>query len=442
MFENFKNHIDKNFPFLIKSKLLIAISGGIDSVVLTHLLHQLNFDIQLAHCNFQLREKESDLDELFIKNLGTELSIPIFTTQFETIKYSKENKLSTQLAARKLRYDWFHELIKKHQFDYVLTAHHADDNLETFLINLSRGTGLDGLTGIPVIKGNIARPLLSFSQKEIEIYADKNQIEWREDASNQETKYLRNKIRHQIIPLLKEVNPNLLKTHHKTADFLKQSQQIIADKIQEVSAKVISKEGNLIKINIPELLKLSDPKIYLYQLLKKYRFSEWNDVYTLIYAQSGKRVISNSHTLLKDRDFLLLLPTPKIQNYENESYRINKGESKITKPINLLLRKTSQKPNIDTNCIFVDNFLLNYPLVIRKWKAGDFFYPTGMLGKKKVSKYFKDAKLSVFDKKNTWLLCDNNNNVIWIIGKRQDKRFLPLKNKNEIIKITKLNNPL
>ena len=436
MLQNFKNHIDKNLPFLKGSKLLIAISGGIDSVVLTHLLHQLNFDIQLAHCNFQLREKESDLDEGFIKKLGKQLNIDTFSIRFDTNIYSKDNKLSTQLAARKLRYDWFQQLTDKHQFDYVLTAHHADDNLETFLINLSRGTGLEGLTGIPEINGNIVRPLLSFSQKEVEEYADKNQIKWREDASNQETKYLRNKIRHQIIPLLKEVNPNLLKTHHKTTDYLKQSQQIIADKMQEVSAKVVSKEGDLIKISIPELLKLSDPKIYLFQLLKRYKFTEWNDVYNLIYAQSGKKILTNSYTLLKDRDFLLLLQTDKKKSTENKQVIIHKKDVEITNPINLLFENTLDKLKINTNCIIVDKFLLNYPLILRRWKAGDFFYPTGMLGKKKVSKYFKDEKLSTFEKENTWLLCSNDDKIIWIIGKRQDKRFSASNKTKQLLKIT------
>ncbi|CAM1351207.1 tRNA lysidine(34) synthetase TilS [Tenacibaculum insulae] len=436
MLQQLATHINTNFSFLKEKKLLIAISGGIDSVVLTHLLQQLNYDISLAHCNFQLRDEESNLDELFIKNLGTELNIPVFSIQFETTKYSKENKLSTQLAARKLRYDWFNQLIEEHNFDYVLTAHHADDNLETFLINLTRGTGLEGLTGIPTVNKNIVRPLLIFSRKEIEAYAVKNNITWREDASNSETKYLRNKIRHQIVPILKELNPNFLKTHAKTTDFLKQSQQIVNDKIQQVANNLIIKEGDLIKINILKLLKLSNPEIYLYQLLKDYKFTEWKDVCHLIYAQSGKKVTTNSHTLLKDRDFLLLLPTTKIKSTENQLFTVNFNDLKIVNPVNLVFKNTSKSTIIDTNCIFVDKFLLNYPLIIRRWKSGDYFYPTGMSGKKKVSKYFKDEKLSLFDKNNTWLLCSNDDKIIWIIGKRQDRRFLVSNKTTQILKIT------
>ncbi len=435
MLQKLTKHIDQNFSFLKDKKLLIAISGGIDSVVLTHLLHQLNYTISLAHCNFQLRGEESNLDELFIKNLGKELNIDVFSTQFDTIKYSKDNKLSTQLAARKLRYDWFHELEEKHNFDNILTAHHADDNLETFLINLTRGTGLEGLIGIPSVNGSLIRPLLVFSREEIESYALSNAIKWREDASNSEIKYIRNKIRHQIVPILKELNPSLLKTHSKTTEFLKQSQQIIVDKMSETSVKVLSKKDDLIKLKISELIKLSNPKAYLYQLLKEYKFTEWNDVYNLIQAQSGKKVSTNSHTLLKDRDFLLLLRTDKSNSIENELVTITKEKTRIASPINLLLENVEKKTIIDINSIYVDKNLLNYPLSIRRWQAGDFFYPTGMSGKKKVSKYFKDEKLSVFEKNNIWLLCSDDNEIIWIIGKRQDRRFLSSDKTTQLLRL-------
>ncbi|WP_422089543.1 tRNA lysidine(34) synthetase TilS [Tenacibaculum ovolyticum] len=436
MLQKLAEHIDENFSFLKSKKLLIAISGGIDSVVLSHLLHQLNYTTSLAHCNFQLRGEESDLDEVFIKNLGSELDITTFSIQFETDKYSKRNKLSTQLAARKLRYDWFQQLSEENNFDYILTAHHADDNLETFLINLTRGTGLDGLTGIPPINKNIIRPLLVFSREEIEEYALKNNIKWRKDASNLETKYVRNKIRHKIIPILKELNPSLLKTHNKTIESLKQSQQIITDKIKETSLRITSKQDGVLKINISELTKLSNPKAYLYQLLKKYKFTSWNDIYSLIYAQSSKKVSTNSHTLLKDRDFLLLLPSDKKLTIKSEHFIVHEEDVKVINPICLLLEDVNKKTIFDKNSIYVDKNLLNYPLIIRKWQEGDFFYPTGMLGKKKISKYFKDEKLSILDKKNIWLLCSKNNEIIWIIGKRQDRRFSPTNNTTQLLRLT------
>ncbi|MBE7689154.1 tRNA lysidine(34) synthetase TilS [Tenacibaculum piscium] len=440
MLQQLAKNINTDFPFLKDKKLLIAISGGLDSVVLTHLLAQLKYDISLAHCNFQLRNEASNLDEVFVKNLSEKLKIPVFSIQFDTLEYAKKQQLSTQLSARKLRYDWFEKLSENHAFDYVLTAHHADDNLETFLINLTRGTGLDGLTGIPAVNGNIVRPLLKFSRAEIQKYALENNIKWREDASNAETKYVRNKIRHQIIPVLKELNPSLLKTHQKTTDFLQQSQEIVTDKIQEITAEIITKEtkhGNdFIKINIAKLVKLSNPKIYLYQLLKNYKFTAWNDVYNLMYAQSGKKIITKTHTLLKNRNFLILSSTNKTENTTNQNISINKNIRKITNPIQLVFENISEKIISTENSIIVAENLLNYPLYIRTWKTGDYFYPKGMTGKKKVSKYFKDEKLSVFDKNNTWLLCTADNQIIWIIGKRQDRRFLSNEKTTKLVRIT------
>ena len=267
MLQKFKEHINSDFPFLRGKKLLIAISGGLDSVVLRNLLSSLNFDISLAHCNFQLREKASDLDEEFVVNLSQKSSNQIFIKKFNTEEYCKENKLSTQIAARELRYNWFKELVKEHQFNYILTAHHADDNLETFLINLTRGSGLEGFTGIPKMNENIVRPLLPFSRDEILEYAKENTIEWREDASNASTKYVRNKIRHQVIPILKEINPSLLSSFEKTIKNLQESQQIVDDKIEEVSLKIIETENNISKINIDKIQQLSNPKAYLYQFL-------------------------------------------------------------------------------------------------------------------------------------------------------------------------------
>lgn len=436
MLQQLAKHIDEQFSFLKEKKLLIAISGGVDSVVLTHLLHQLQFNISLAHCNFQLRGKESDLDELFIKELGKSLNIQTFTTRFNTNEYATKNKLSTQQAARELRYSWFDSLSKENNFDYILTAHHADDNLETFLINLSRGTGLEGLTGIPSINKNIIRPLLIFSREEIITFAKKNNIEWREDESNSETKYLRNKIRHQIVPTLKELNDSVLKNFNKTIDHLKESQQIIDDKIADITHEIVSKEGDLLKINIEKLLKLSNPKAYLYQLLKSYKFTEWNDVYNLIYAQSGKQILTKFYTLLKDRDFLLLLRTNEKSSFEKEYFIIREENKEITAPIKLQLKKVLKKTNINKENIYVDYELLNFPLKLRRWKSGDFFYPKGMIGRKKVSKYFKDEKISIVNKNKIWLLCSSKNEVIWIVGKRQDRRFLPTEKTTKLLKIS------
>ncbi|WP_299063520.1 tRNA lysidine(34) synthetase TilS [uncultured Polaribacter sp.] len=434
MLQKLSNHINQNLPFLKDKKLLIAISGGVDSVVLTHLLSTLNFNISLAHCNFNLRGKESDLDETFVKELGKKLNIETFTIHFKTEEIAYKNKQSTQIAARELRYNWFQELIKAHNFEFVLTAHHADDNLETFLINLTRGTGLEGLTGIPEINGHIVRPLLKFSRVEIINFAKENSIVWRKDKSNASTKYVRNKIRHQIVPVLKEINPNLLETFANTSTYLKESQAIIEDKIEEVSSKIISKEKDFLKFKVDDILKLSNPKAYLYQLLKAYHFTEFNDVYNLLSAQSGKQVFSKTHILLKDREFLIL--SKNIASNTIEAFLIEENQIKITKPINLTIEEVQEKSTENKQTIYVDKKHLIFPLKLRKWQNGDFFYPTGMRGKKKLSKYFKDEKISVLEKQNTWLLCNKNDAIIWVIGYRQDNRFEVNKKENATIKIT------
>ncbi|QOD60229.1 tRNA lysidine(34) synthetase TilS [Polaribacter haliotis] len=436
MLQKFKEHINKKFPFLKEQKILIAISGGVDSVVLTHLLKKLNFDISLAHCNFNLREKESDLDENFVNNLSKKLDIDCFTTSFQTKEISKENKESTQITARNLRYELFQKLIEENSFDVVLTAHHSDDNLETFLINLTRGTGLEGFTGIPEINGNIVRPLLAFSREEIVNFATKNNIDWREDKSNASTKYTRNKIRHNVIPVLKEINPSLLETFSNTIKNLKESQQIIDDKIGDISREIISKKEGFLKFDVSKLQQLSNPKAYLYQLLKEYNFMEWNDVFQLLSAQTGKQLFSKTHVLLKDRDFLIL---SRIEEKNTAtSYFIEKNISKITEPFLLSIKKVTEISEETKNNIFVNENALEFPLIIRKWENGDYFYPKGMQGKKKLSKYFKDEKMSLLEKNQTWLLCNNNNDIIWVIGKRQDRRFY-VKNMPKIINISILN---
>lgn len=433
MLQKFKKHITKEFPFLKDTKLLLAISGGVDSVVLFHLLHKLNYDVSLAHCNFKLRGKESDLDEEFIKNLNQISSNQIFTISFNTEKYAKEHKLSTQIAARELRYNWFQKLITEHKFDYVLTAHHADDNLETFLIHLTRGSGLDGFTGIPKVNGNIVRPLLAFSREEILNYAKDHDIEWREDASNTSNKYIRNKIRHQVLPVLKEINPSVLDSFATTLENLQESKQIIEDSIENIASEVLEKEANFIKIDIEKIKELSKPKAYLYQLLKSYHFTEWNDVYDLLNAQSGKQVFSKTHRLLKDRD-VLILSKIDLSNSIEMAFQIEEEITEITNPIHLAFEEVFEKSTENKQTIYVDKDLLKYPLILRKWEKGDYIYPLGMQGKKKLSKYFKDEKFSLIDKENTWLLCNADNQIMWIVNHRQDRRFV----KNNNLKISVL----
>lgn len=432
MLTRFQNHLNSNFPQLKDKKLLLAVSGGIDSIVLMHLFKQLNYDISIAHCNFQLRGKESDGDEIFVKSQTENSQIPSFFIRFDTENYSKENKLSIQLAARKLRYDWFQELLSENQLDNLVTAHHLDDNVETFLINFIRGTGLEGLTGIPSQNENIIRPLLPFSREEIENYAKENQIQWREDSSNASDKYFRNKLRHDVVPILKDLNVGFLESFQNTLHHLQQAESLVNDASKLVYEKVVEAKENQIEIHLKPLLEYQNYKAYLYQWLKNYGFSAWNDIYDLVDAQSGKQVFSETHILLKDREKLIF--SERKSTHKKEDFLIESIESKVNIPLKLTFSKVVNIFESDSNCIFVDEDKIKFPLTIRKWQEGDFFYPTGMNGKKKLSKYFKDEKYSLLDKENQWLLCSENQ-IIWVIGKRADNRFKETESTQQIIKI-------
>ena len=432
MLTEFKKYIIQDFPFLLNSKLLIAVSGGVDSIVLAHLCYKSGLHIALAHCNFNLRGEESDADEKFVADFANRLGVEVFIESFDTREYVKENKVSTQIAARELRYEWFIDLSNALKFDYILTAHQADDNLETFLINLSRGTGLDGLIGIPSINNNIIRPLLPFSREDVLGYAKENELEWREDSTNQETKYLRNKLRHEVVPMLKEINPAFLSNFQNTVNYLKGTSEILKNHIAEIRSKLFLIKDGTIKIPVNELLKLKPKKAYLYAIFKEYGFTEWNDVESLLEAGSGKQIFSSDYRMIKDRDYIYidsLLPIT-----EDIEYEIPEEEQHILTPVALSFSKVNQLKAEHEKTIYADKKKLKFPLIVRKRKEGDYFYPFGMEGKKKLSKFYKDEKYSILDKENQWLLCSGNE-IVWVIGKRADNRFKITGSTTEIIKI-------
>ncbi|WP_136669207.1 tRNA lysidine(34) synthetase TilS [Flavobacterium sp. H122] len=438
MLQDLQNHIHKNLHYLIGKKLLLAVSGGIDSMVLVDLFSKLDFEIGIAHCNFQLRGEESNQDEFFVKSkiCHTERSRgakhKIFIRKFETQKYAEENKLSIQQAARELRYNWFHELLEKEGFDYLITAHHLDDSLETFLINFTRGTGIEGLTGIPEVNNKIVRPLLIFSRSAIENYAKDNSIEWREDSSNASDKYFRNKIRHHVVPVLKELNNSLLDSFQNTIKNLSETNSLAKDALVFQFERIASQKNEEIHFDTEKLKQLPNCGTYLYEWLKPYGFFDWTAINDLMDNQSGKQVFSENYRLLKDRNRLIL---SKITNENPEIILINEEDNFIDKPIKLLFCNQSHISEPSKSSIFVDKEKLKFPLVLRKWKEGDYFYPSGMNGRKKVSKYFKDEKFSLIDKEKTWLLCSENE-VVWIVNHRADKRYIATNNTIKILNIT------
>ncbi|MFC4096624.1 tRNA lysidine(34) synthetase TilS [Euzebyella saccharophila] len=432
MFEAFKNHIEINFPHLKNKSSLLACSGGVDSMVLASLFYKLRLPFVLAHCNFKLRGEASDGDEKLVRDFATSNKIKFISTSFDTIGYINKNKVSLQVGARELRYNWFAKVMEEERLETLVTAHHADDNLETFLINLSRGTGLEGLTGIPEKTESISRPLLPFSRIEILEFAKQYAISWREDASNKETKYLRNQIRHDLAPLLKDLNPSFLENFKKTQFFLNQSADILNDRISYLKKKLFIVEREDVKIKVENLLNLHPLEGYLYHLFNEYGFTTIRDLVQLTKSGSGKELQSKSHRLLRDREHLILT---KIDDKGSNSYLIHEGVHLISEPISLKMELVREIQERDANILYVDKNSLKYPLEVRRWKNGDYFYPFGMKGKKKVSKFFKDEKLSRFEKEKQWLLCSGNK-VVWIVGLRGDDRFKVTDSTTEILKFS------
>jgi tRNA(Ile)-lysidine synthase len=436
MFAEFKAHIKLNFPNLFKDRILLACSSGIDSMVMTHLCQKLNLNITLAHCNFCLRGHESNLDEAFVVDYASKQDILVFSKQFDTQSFVDNSKYSIQMAARELRYNWFQSLSEQHQFSCVLTAHHADDNLETFLINLSRGSGLDGLVGIPEKNGIFLRPLLPFSRDQILQYAQKHQIEWREDSSNVSLKYQRNQLRHKLVTVLKEIYPNILESLTKTQSHLEASKELLESHIHDIEEQVIVKTNlGEIHFDINALKALKSMPLYLFPLFNKYGFSDWKALSKLLDGQSGKKLLSKTHTLIKNRQVLILLsndlPTATSQKIESDNdiaFIENLG-------CHMKIDKVSVLDSPDTNTIYVDFDKLQFPLELRPWKNGDYFYPKGMEGKKKISKFFKDEKMSLSEKDKTLLLCSDAQ-VVWVVGKRQDARFIASETDALICKIS------
>ncbi|HLN96120.1 MAG TPA: tRNA lysidine(34) synthetase TilS [Flavobacterium sp.] len=435
MFAAFRQHLQRHFPFLEGKRLLLAVSGGVDSMVMATVCKESGLDLGIAHCNFSLRGTESEADAAFVRTFAKDRQLPFYLQRFDTKAFASDYGLSTQVAARQLRYDWFAELAAREGYDYILTAHHADDNLETFLIHLTRGTGLDGLTGIPAQNGNIIRPMLPFSREDIEAFAREHNVNWREDASNAADVYLRNTIRHNLVPVFKSLNPSLLSSFADTLAHLTQAQSLVDDAARIVYRKVVTDEGDRKIIALTELKLLPNADAYLYQWLKPLGFTAWSDIYRLIDAPSGKYVLAPGFRLLKDRDVLIVTPSPSAA----PEVAISENITTLDNPVKLLFTPVDSVGERANTTIFVDRSRLRWPLTLRRWTEGDVLYPLGMEGRKKVSKYFKDEKFSLVDKEETRLLLSGND-LVWIVGHRQDARFAADETTRDILKISYLPN--
>ena len=407
------------------NKILLGVSGGIDSVVMLDLFSKSGFNIGISHCNFGLRGQESDEDNSFVELLAQKYDVPFYAKKLDTYNHAKDQSISIQMAARDLRVNWFEEIKFNHGYNYYATAHHLDDQIETILNNFFRGTGISGLHGILPKCDNLIHPMLFCFREQIETYANQYQIEYRVDSSNKKTKYTRNQIRHQLIPVIKNIYPNYQKTITDNIQRLKQVENIYKDQIQNEFGKFLETKNEYLKLPVKKLRNLQDSETYLYEVIKHYGFNYTNsaNIILSIDSSSGKCFLSDTHKITKDRDYLII---EKRNNNEQREFKIEKDKNILLDPIKLKIHSqdisSSFKISKNQNIAEVDSAKLKYPLVLRKWGKGDFFYPLGMDQKKLLSDFFIDNKVSVPDKERTWILTSDKQ-IVWIIGHRIDNRF-------------------
>ncbi len=433
LLQQFINGVKQENLFSTKDKLLLAVSGGVDSVVLCELCKHAGYDFLIAHYNFQLRGEESERDELFVKKLGTKYGVDVLVKKFDTGKYAAENRLSTQEAARDLRYCWFSELVESqesgvgsHSKTYLLTAHHADDNNETVLMNFFRGTGLHGLTGIPVSNNYIRRPLLSFTKEELIAFAKENILEFVEDSSNQSSKYTRNYFRNELIPSLGKVYPQVKENLQDNIHRFKEIEKLYQFSVGELKKKFCKVKGNEIHIPVKQLMGFKS-RALIYEIISGYGFNEKqvDEIEKLADSESGKYIQSpaSAYRIIKHRHWFIISP---VQSTESGNIIIEEGMANVQFAMGNLQLKVlpvadCKLPVADsTACL--DAKQIFFPLLLRKWKTGDYFYPLGMKKKKKLNRFLIDLKLSAPEKEKVWVL-ESNQRIIWVVGYRIDERF-------------------
>lgn len=415
-------------------KVIVGVSGGADSVALLDILHSFKIECVVAHCNFHLRGEESNRDAFFVEDLCKRYNLKYERIDFDTEAHAEINGISIEMAARELRYNWFEQIRKIHLADKIAVAHHRDDSVETILLNLIRGTGIKGMTGISPMNGYIIRPLLCLSRNEIIEYLTGRKLSYVDDSTNSEDLYTRNKIRLNIIPLLETINPSAKESIIRTAEHLSQVNTIYQLYIEQVKNDIF--EDDYIDIN--KLIRYAEPEAVLFEILSPYGFNSATvrQIFESIISQSGKLFHSHDYTLLRDRSHYILKKKEKLAI---ESFTIHQKDEMITYPIQLKIEKMPINGDFgiekNPDILYADLEKIDFPLTIRKWEKGDWFIPFGIKGKKKVSDYFSDNKFSIYDKEETWLLCSDDN-IVWIIGERSDDRFKITTETTEVLKIT------
>ena len=423
MIQIIRNYIDKHCSLEPQSKVIVGLSGGADSIVLLYILNKLDYDCIAAHCNFHLRGKESNRDEKFSAEFAASLNLPFFKKDFDTQAIAKERKISVEMAARDLRYQWFDELKENLKADAIAVAHHQDDNIETLLLNLIRGTGIKGLTGMLPRTGNLVRPLLCVSKDEILKYAQKENLNFITDSSNKQDKIIRNKIRLQVIPLLETINPSVKKAITQTMDNLNEAVRIYDIEIEKAIKEIYNKDKS--SISIPVLKTFPSPESILFEFLKNYGFGKETirEIYSAMDSQSGKTFYSPDYYILKDRNEFLLSST---KDRDENEYLIMEDTSNLEIPLRMEINIQKNNSSVDiektANSACLDYDKLKFPLKIRKWKIGDKFIPSGMKSFKKLSDFFTNNKFSKVKKEKTWIITSGED-IVWIVNHRIDDRY-------------------
>jgi tRNA(Ile)-lysidine synthase len=464
----FQNAIREQNLFSSEDKLLLTVSGGVDSVVLCELCRQAGYHFAIAHCNFQLRGEESDRDEQFVRGLANKYGVDVFIKKFDTEKYANEKKISIQEAARNLRYRWFFQIMQAnaeelakndnlpnhpvqgwhvpHRRCYVVTAHHADDNIETMLMNFFRGTGLHGLTGIPAISDTgtenwtipstyLRRPLLPFTKDELIEFAKINKLEHVEDSSNQSSKYTRNFFRNEILPAIRTVYPQVKENLLDNIDRFIEIEKLYNTSVDEIKKRLCKQKGDEIHIPIKQLMGFRN-RALIYEIIRPYGFSEKqvNEVLKLAESDSGKYIQSASRRIIRHRHWFIISPVMTI--HSDNIIIEEKDKSILFEQGSLQFEVTGNlQPETGNHLAFLDSTEISFPLLLRKWKPGDYFYPLGIKKKKKLARFFIDQKLSKTDKEKAWVI-EMNNKIIWVVGHRIDDRFIITNKTKTYLKIT------
>jgi tRNA(Ile)-lysidine synthase len=435
MLSQLQSYIQQEHLFTAPQRLLLAVSGGQDSVVLVHLCVTAGFNVGIAHCNFRLRDEESDRDEQFVHQLAAQYKVPFYVQQFDTAEWAQKHRQSIQVAARELRYMWLEKMRQEEGYDYIATAHHMQDNVETLWMNISKGTGMAGLHGILPKQGKLVRPLLFATREEISAYAKEHGLEHVEDSSNATDKYTRNFFRHRVLPLLEEAYPQVVKNTGAGIQRFREAEMLYRQAIGVHRRNLLEQRKHEYFIPILKLKKAEPLHTILYELLKPFQCTaaQTAQVADLLDSEPGKWVATPTYRIVRDRKWLIITPQePAVSAH----FVIEEGQETVQLPEAQLLIKTCQPGQMSDqpHIAYIDKQQLQFPLLLRKWKQGDYFYPLGMAKKKKLSRFFIDQKLSLPQKEKIWVL-ESHKKIVWIAGMRIDDRFRITPKTQEVLKI-------